>query len=237
MKYGIVVFPGSNCDRDCQMALDYLDMDGEMLWYDEKHDLSGYGCIIIPGGFSYGDYLRAGAMAAVTPIMDSIEEFANNGGLVIGICNGFQVLLERGLLPGAMVPNRELNFKCEYVNIRVDNNRTPFSQDFTDGEVFSLPIAHQEGNYYYPGNPEDISGQVVFRYCSEDGETTDESNPNGSWRNVAGLANREGNVLGMMPHPERAVEAILGNSITAGQKVFTSIARFLDEGVGWTDER
>lgn len=236
MKFGIVVFPGSNCDRDCVTALNSLGFVAEMLWYADRHDLSSYGCIILPGGFSYGDYLRAGAMAAVTPIMDSVEEFAARGGLVLGICNGFQVLLERGLLPGAMVPNKGMNFICKYVNLRVENVNTPFTADYRPGEVISMPIAHQEGNYYYPGSWHEIEGQVVFRYTTPEGKVTVDSNPNGSWQNVAGITNKERNILGMMPHPERAVEAILGAGETDGARIFTSIVKSVLREVGYSGQ-
>jgi phosphoribosylformylglycinamidine synthase len=224
VRFGVVVFPGSNCDYDCYYVLrNVLKKKVDFIWHKEKN-LSGYDCLILPGGFSYGDYLRTGAIARFSPIMKSIEEFAKKGGLVIGICNGFQVLLEAGLLPGAMLRNKTLNFICKFVNIRVENNSVPYTYLCQQGQVLSIPIAHIEGNYY--ANDEIIesleeNNQIVFRYCDERGELSEDSNPNGSKGSIAGICNREGNILGMMPHPERASESILGSD--DGRLIFESL--------------
>jgi phosphoribosylformylglycinamidine synthase len=224
VRFGVVVFPGSNCDYDCYYVLrNVLKKKVDFIWHKEKN-LSGYDCLILPGGFSYGDYLRTGAIARFSPIMKSIEEFAKKGGLVIGICNGFQVLLEAGLLPGAMLRNKTLNFICKFVNIRVENNSVPYTYLCQQGQVLSIPIAHIEGNYY--ANDEIIesleeNNQIVFRYCDKRGELSEDSNPNGSKGSIAGICNREGNILGMMPHPERASESILGSD--DGRLIFESL--------------
>ena len=224
MKFGIPVYPGSNCDRDVGWVVEkVLGHEAVYLWHKER-ELKGVDCVIIPGGFSYGDYLRAGAMAKLSPITEAIYEFAQRGGLVMGICNGFQILLEAGLLPGAMLPNESLTFICKFVHLRVENDSTPFTHLYKKGEVLRIPIAHAEGNYTCP---EDVlkeieeNGQVVLRYSSPEGEVTRDYNPNGSLNNIAGICNREGNVFGLMPHPERASEAILGS--TDGLKMFQSI--------------
>ncbi len=224
MKFGVVTFPGSNCDYDAYAAVRHiLKEDVEFLWH-KSEDLLGCDVVILPGGFSYGDYLRAGAIARFSPIMNKVIPFANQGGLVIGICNGFQVLTECGLLPGALMRNDHLRFSCKFVNLRVENNQTVFSGACHKGEILSIPIAHGEGNYYnFTGEIESLeaNAQVVFRYVDTSGKVTPEANPNGSINNIAGIVNREGNVLGMMPHPERAVESVLGS--TDGLKVFESI--------------
>ena len=190
--------------------------------------MSGYDCLLLPGGFAYGDYLRAGAIARFSPVMEAVEKFARAGGLVLGICNGFQVLLECGLLPGAMLKNESLQFRCMYVNLRVENNSTAFTNTLTPGQVVRIPIAHGEGNYYADertlGDLEK-KGRILFRYCDMDGRVTRESNPNGATRNIAGILNEEGNVAGMMPHPERAYQAVLGSA--DGLEVFRSIAAFI----------
>jgi len=224
MKIGVVVFPGSNCDHDCQHVFhDVLRQSVEMIWHKETL-LSGLDAIVIPGGFSYGDYLRTGAIARFSPVMRAVKEFANNGGLVIGICNGFQILLDAGLLPGAMLRNRSLHFVCKDVYVRVENAATPFTGSCMPGQVLKIPIAHAEGNYYT--DPVTWAGlqanaQVVFRYCMPDGSVTAEANSNGSVDNIAGIRNAEGNVLGMMPHPERCAEEILGNE--DGRLIFVSM--------------
>lgn len=224
MRFGVVVFPGSNCDYDCYYVLgNVLQKEVSFIWHKERN-LSGYDCLVLPGGFSYGDYLRTGAIARFSPIMKSIEKFAKKGGLVIGICNGFQVLLEAGLLPGAMLRNRTLNFICRFVNIRVENNSVPYTYLCRQGQVLSIPIAHIEGNYYADdGTIESLeeNNQIVFRYCDERGELCEDSNPNGSKGSIAGICNREGNILGMMPHPERASESILGSD--DGRLIFESV--------------
>jgi phosphoribosylformylglycinamidine synthase len=224
MRFGIVTFPGSNCDHDCHWVVSrVLGEDAEYVWYQEK-DLSGLDCIILPGGFSYGDYLRAGALVRFSPVMDSIRKFSAHGGLVLGICNGFQILLEAGLLPGAMMKNRNLKFICQYVYVKVERNDLPFTSTMKKGEILKIPIAHMEGNYFADTltlQYIDAHKQTVFRYCSPHGEVSDHHNPNGSIRNVAGICNEDGNVLGMMPHPERCCEAFLGSE--DGLKLFQSI--------------
>ncbi len=222
-KFGVVVFPGSNCDTDCYYAAELVGGQTSYIWHQEK-DVSKYDCVILPGGFSYGDYLRTGAVAKFSPVMDAILDFADKGGHVIGICNGFQILLEAGLLPGAMLRNRDLKFICRYVTLSIGNNDTAFTNKALSGEVVRMPIAHNEGNYYA-----DIAtlaemnanGQIILRYCDTHGELTAEANPNGSLENIAGIVNKQGNVFGMMPHPERAIEDILGSH--DGQLIFKSV--------------
>ena len=224
MKFGVVVFPGSNCDADAfHVCANVLGQPTVWLWHKD-HDLRDVDCVIFPGGFSYGDYLRSGAIARFSPLMGEVGEFAENGGIVLGICNGFQVLLELGLLPGAMLRNKHLKFLCRHVTIRVENEKTRFSNRAGKGRVLNIPIAHFDGNYYAP--PETLAeieknGQVVFRYCDAEGKLTDASNVNGSLNAIAGLMNKRGNVMGMMPHPERAAEAILGSE--DGRTIFESI--------------
>jgi phosphoribosylformylglycinamidine synthase len=219
MKFAVVVFPGSNCDRDCFHVISHvLDAPVEYVWHRDT-DLKGADCVVLPGGFSYGDYLRTGAIAKMSPVMDAVAEFARKGGPVLGICNGFQVLLETGMLPGAMLRNKTLNFVCKDTYLRSSrrkqaSTRTPFTSTLDDGEVIKLPIAHAEGNYFVDddGLAElRDNDQIVFEYCSKDGEVSEAFNPNGSVGNIAGICSREGNVVGMMPHPERAAEAVLGN--------------------------
>jgi phosphoribosylformylglycinamidine synthase len=215
VKIGVLVFPGSNCDHDCQHVFqDVLGQKVEMIWHKET-TVSGLDGIIIPGGFSYGDYLRTGAIARFSPVMNAVKEFAENGGLVMGICNGFQILLEAGLLPGAMLRNRSLHFVCKDVHVRVENAATAFTGACQPGQVLTIPVAHAEGNYYT--DPVTLAGlqanaQVVFRYCTSEGKVTAEANPNGSLDNIAGIRSAEGNVLGIMPHPERSAEELLGNA-------------------------
>jgi phosphoribosylformylglycinamidine synthase len=210
----VVVFPGSNCDADAYHACkDALGQPTTYLWHKD-HDLKGVDCVILPGGFSYGDYLRSGAIARFSPLMQELREFADKGGLVLGICNGFQVLLELALLPGAMLRNKNLKFLCQYVTIRLENEKTPFTRKGRNGQVLNIPIAHFDGNWYAP--PETLkevedNGQVVFRYCDPAGTLTEEANVNGSLHAIAGLCNKNRNVMGMMPHPERAVEPVLGS--------------------------
>ena len=224
MKFGVVTFPGSNCDYDAYAAVRFvLGEEVEFLWH-KSSDLQRSDVVILPGGFAYGDYLRAGAIARFSPIMHEVVRFARSGGLVIGICNGFQVLTEVGLLPGALIRNSHLRFSCKYVRLRVDNNTTPFTSVCKVGDILRVPIAHGEGSYYhFDGDIRKLeeSGRVVFRYVDREGEATARSNPNGSINNIAGITNDEGNVLGMMPHPERAVEDILGS--TDGLRVFESL--------------
>lgn len=224
MKFGIVVFPGSNCDRDCfYVVKNVLGQEAAYLWYKED-DLRKCDCIILPGGFSYGDYLRAGAIASRAPILNSIVEFSKKGGFVIGICNGFQVLTETGLLPGALMRNRDLTFVCKDVCLKVESTETPFTSKYDCGEVVKMPIAHMDGNYFADSEVIKMlkdNDQIVFKYSSSNGETKDEANPNGALENIAGICNKERNVLGMMPHPERCSEDILTG--VDGRDLFESI--------------
>ncbi len=214
MRAAVVVFPGSNCDRDAYHALrDVLGYEVDYVWHAERH-LDGYDLVVLPGGFSYGDYLRAGAIARFAPIMDAVRAYAERGGRVIGICNGFQILCEAGLLPGALTRNIGLKFICKHVYVRVENNATPFTRLFCKGEVLRLPIAHGEGRYVCDEmtlRQMEARGQIIFRYCAPDGSLSAEWNPNGSMHAIAGIANESFNVLGLMPHPERACEALLGS--------------------------
>lgn len=211
-RVAVVVFPGSNCDRDAMAAVESVGGEAVAVWHQSR-DLQHCGAVVLPGGFSYGDYLRAGAMAAHSPIMQAVRRHAERGGPVLGICNGFQVLLEIGLLPGAMLPNRSLRFMCKDVYLKVERAGSPLLGHLRAGQLLRLPIAHKEGNWF--AAPEAVerieaAGQVVLRYCNAAGEVIDEANPNGALRSVAGLVNREGNVLGMMPHPERRISSLLG---------------------------
>lgn len=225
MKFGIVLLPGSNCDHDAMHATrDVLGADAEFLWHKET-DLRGAECVIIPGGFAYGDYLRAGALAKFAPIMTAVQRHAAEGGLVMGICNGFQVLTEAGLLPGALMRNQHLRFLSRDVTIRTETTKTPFTRELEDGQKIRVPIAHGEGNYFADEAVLDAlerNDQIVFRYCDDEGRLTSEANPNGSSRNIAGICNERRNVLGLMPHPERCSEQILGN--IDGLAIFRSIA-------------
>jgi phosphoribosylformylglycinamidine synthase I len=229
MKFGIVMFPGSNCDRDTHHVLkNVLGQDTVFLWHKD-HDLKKADCVVLPGGFSYGDYLRSGAIARFSPLMQELKAFAKRGGRVIGICNGFQILLELGLLPGAMIRNKNLKFLCQFVHLRIENNRTDFTRAGKKGQVLKIPIAHFDGNYYAPENVYKRireNRQIVLRYSDADGKTTEEANVNGSMGSVAGIVNEKGNVLGMMPHPERASEAVLGSS--DGKIIFQSVIETLE---------
>jgi phosphoribosylformylglycinamidine synthase I len=224
----VVTFPGSNCDYDCYKAVrEQLGAEAVFLWHKE-HDLQGVDAVFLPGGFSYGDYLRAGAIASQSPIMREVKAFAEGGGLVAGICNGFQILCEAGLLPGALIRNRSLKFRSRAVHLKVENVETPFTSEYERGRVLEIPIAHGEGCYFAEEavlNELEAGGRVVFRYAEPDGRLTEAANPNGSARNIAGIVNAAGNVLGMMPHPERAVEALLGS--TDGLPLFRSMAGHL----------
>lgn len=215
MKFGVVVFPGSNCDQDAYYAVrDVLKQPVEYIWH-QSTDVSGFNCIILPGGFSYGDYLRTGAVARFSPVMNAIQDFADKGGRLIGICNGFQILCEAHLLPGALISNNGLRFRCKFLPVRVENNGTDFTNLCSKGQVLSIPIAHHGGNYYCdPDTLKELedNNRVILRYCDKSGNITEESNPNGSLNNIAGIINERGNVAGMMPHPERAVEQILGSA-------------------------
>jgi len=225
MKFGIVVLPGSNCDHDAvHVAKDVVGADAELLWHKDT-DLRGADCVVIPGGFAYGDYLRAGALAKFAPIMEPIRRHAAAGGLVLGICNGFQVLTEVGLLPGALMRNQHLRFLGRDVMIRTERTDTPFTSELEPGQILRVPIAHGEGNYFADDSTLDElerNGQVIFRYCDAEGRLTSDANPNGSARSIAGICNRERNVLGLMPHPERCSEGLLGNRDGLG--IFKSVA-------------
>ena len=224
MKFGIVVFPGSNCDEDAlHAARDLFGQDAEYLWHKDT-DLKGADVLILPGGFAHGDYLRTGAMARFSPIMGAVRAFAERGGPVLGICNGFQILLEAGLLPGAMLRNRSLKYRCEHVHLRVEQTDTPFTSAARSGQVLRIPIGHGEGNYFAP--PETLekmeaNRQVVLRYTDPAGRLDDNWNPNGSVNAIASVCNERRNVVGMMPHPERACEPLLGG--VDGRMIFESV--------------
>ncbi len=228
MIFGVVIFPGSNCDYDTYYVLkDVFNQKTTLLWHKDQ-DLRGVDCVVLPGGFSFGDYLRSGAIAKFSPLMQEMKAFALEGGLVLGICNGFQILLELGLLPGAMLRNKNLKFICQFVNIRIENTRTPFTNKGSRHQVLRIPIAHYEGNYF--ASSEKIqelktNKQIIFRYSDDSGYITEEANINGSKENIAGIINKEGNVLGMMPHPERASEVILGSD--DGRIIFESLINHL----------
>jgi phosphoribosylformylglycinamidine synthase len=225
MKFGVIIFPGSNCDQDSyHAAITSTGQKAVMLWH-ESHNLEGCDAIIVPGGFAYGDYLRTGAIARFAPIMQEVSKFAGSGGLVIGICNGFQILCEAGLLPGALMRNAGLKYVCKFVNLRVENTDTPFTNACKPDEVLRIPIGHMEGNYYCdPQTLEMLKRQnrIIFRYSTAGGQITAEANPNGSLENIAGIANEGKNVLGMMPHPDRCSEGLLGSA--DGAKIFQSMA-------------
>lgn len=232
MRFGVVVFPGSNCDADCYHALkDVMGKDTEYIWH-KAMNLDSFDCIVLPGGSSYGGYLRRGAIAKVSPVMERVVEFAKAGKPVIGISDGFHILTEAGLLPGAMLRNKSMKFICDNVHIRVENAGTPFTGSCSKGQVLKMPIAHGDGSYYVDSDTlkeMKKNNQVVFRYCNPGGEVTDAVNTNGSLQNIAGICNREGNVLGMMPHPERCVEEILGGR--DGKVIFQSIINYLEGGM------
>ncbi len=227
MKFGVVIFPGSNCDRDMIYVLEnILKQKVEILWHKE-HDLRGCDMIILPGGFSYGDYLRSGAIARFSPIMNEVQEFADKGGLVFGICNGFQILCESHLLPGALLHNNNHKFICKNVFIRTETDESLITSKLKIGQVLKIPVAHGEGRYYADEvtlNEMEEKKRVLFRYCNERGEVTDIANPNGSANHIAGICNAGRNVFGMMPHPERAADAILGN--TDGLLIFQSVLQY-----------
>jgi len=225
VKFGVVVFPGSNCDHDAYHVLSkHVGQPVDFIWHQET-DLRCYDAVVLPGGFSYGDYLRAGALARFSPVMKAIKQFAADGKFVFGICNGFQILCEAGLLPGVLMRNSNLHFICKHVNLRVENPDTPFTAALDPDKILSMPIAHAEGNYTCDDetfHELEENGQIVFRYCDEKGEITDEANPNGARSNIAGICNLDRNVLGMMPHPERACEELLGSN--DGRDIFRSLA-------------
>jgi phosphoribosylformylglycinamidine synthase len=229
MTVGVVVFPGSNCDHDTYHVLTHVHgQEARFVWHKDT-DLSGLDAVILPGGFSYGDYLRTGAIARFSPVMRAVGEFAERGGPVLGICNGFQILQEAGLLPGAMLRNRGLKFISQPVHIRVEGSDTPLTAGLAEGTVLTMPIAHGEGNFYLPDEELDRlegEGRVVFRYTTRDGRLEDAANVNGSSRAIAGVCNRARNVVGLMPHPERASEAELGS--TDGRRIFEALVRVLE---------
>ena len=228
MKFGVIVFPGSNCDHDAYHVISkHVGQPVDFIWHRDT-DLSTYDAVIIPGGFSYGDYLRAGALARFSPVMAEVKKFAQSGRFVLGICNGFQILCEAGLLPGALIRNRDLHFICEHVYVRVATADTPFTNELPAGAVLRLPIAHADGNYICDDNTFaelKRDARIIFNYCDKDGNITEASNPNGSRGNIAGICNAGRNVLGLMPHPERACEDLLGSS--DGREVFSSLAATL----------
>ena len=224
MRFGILVFPGTWSDADCYYQVkNVLGQDAEYVWHREE-SLDGIDCVILPGGFSYGDYLRAGAIARFSPVMNALNDFASEGGLVVGICNGFQVLCEAGLLPGVLMRNAHLEYRCQWTNLRTERTDTPFTTRCSPRQNLRIPVSHGEGNYYADSDTLDRlerNGQVLFRYCDDAGQITDSCNPNGSARNIAGIINEGGNVLGMMPHPERSCEPLLGSD--DGNHIFLSI--------------
>jgi phosphoribosylformylglycinamidine synthase I len=224
VTFAVIVFPGSNCDHDAYHVVKHVfEQEARFVWHKDTH-VGDVDVVIVPGGFSYGDYLRSGAIARFSPIMKDVVRFANEGGLVMGICNGFQVLCESGLLPGALMRNESLRFACKDVYLRTETTGTPFTNALREGQVLKIPIAHGEGNYYAGKDVLDrleANGQVVFRYCDAAGQVNASANPNGSARSIAGIVNAQRNVLGMMPHPERCAESVLGNS--DGAQIFRSV--------------
>jgi phosphoribosylformylglycinamidine synthase subunit PurQ / glutaminase len=224
MKFGVIIFPGSNCDHDAFWTIQHVAQQPVTFLWHESKDLENCDAVIVPGGFAYGDYLRTGAIAKFSPVMESVRKFAAGGGIVLGICNGFQILCESGLLPGALMRNVGLKYVCKAVTVRVENTETPFTNACAKGEVLTIPIGHMEGNYYC--DPETLEAlrkenRIVFRYCSPAGEIDAMANPNGSLDNIAGICSAGGNVVGMMPHPERSAEPELGG--TDGLKIFRSM--------------
>jgi phosphoribosylformylglycinamidine synthase len=229
VSFGVIVFPGANCDHDAYHAAKHVAaQDATFLWHEDE-SVGDVDVVIVPGGFSYGDYLRSGAIAQFSPIMEDVVRFANDGGLVLGICNGFQILCEAGLLPGTLMRNESLRFTCKDTTLRVETSETPFTAAMQSGQVVTFPVAHGEGRYYADDDVLDAleaHGQVVFRYAEADGTVTEAANPNGSVHNIAGITNRAGTVCGLMPHPERCVEALLGND--DGRLVFDSLVHHLE---------
>ena len=223
MKASVIVFPGSNCDRDIQLALEQFQITTTMVWHQET-SLPKCDLVVLPGGFSYGDYLRCGSMASKSKVMNEVVLHANNGGYVFGICNGFQVLTESGLLPGALLRNNKLKFICKDVHVKTANNQTAFTKKISENKILTIPIAHNEGNYF--ASKEEIQSlkdndQIVFQYCDKEGNISGESNPNGSFLNIAGITNKNKNILGMMPHPERVIDSLLGG--IDGEGIFQSL--------------
>jgi phosphoribosylformylglycinamidine synthase len=238
MKFGVIVFPGSNCDHDCYHVLKHLfNQDVAYVWHKEDN-LKDFDAVILPGGFSYGDYLRTGAIARFSPVMNAVVDFAEQGGMVFGICNGFQILCEAGLLPGALMRNRSRRFVCKFVHLKVENNDTAFTNSCEVGEVLTVPIAHAEGLYYADQATLALlnrNRQILFRYSEADGRITESANPNGSLHNIAGILNESGNVMGMMPHPDRCAEAILKSA--DGAKIFASMVCWSEKAMQITLER
>jgi len=232
MKFGVIVFPGSNCDMDVYHVVDQVIGEPvDYVWYREQ-ELSDYDCLVLPGGFSYGDYLRAGAIAKLSPVMEPLREFIDDGGYVLGICNGFQLLCEAGLLPGALHTNDTLKFECRWVTLRVDSNLSVFTRHIPEGTLLRMPIAHAEGNYYVvPSQLRELKSndQVVLRYVDGSGRVSAEANPNGSVDGIAAICNERGNVMGMMPHPERCAESLLG--CTDGRLIVESVLTELRETI------
>jgi phosphoribosylformylglycinamidine synthase subunit PurQ / glutaminase len=228
MRFGVIIFPGSNCDQDSyHAAITSTGQQATFLWH-ESHDLENADAILVPGGFAYGDYLRTGAIARFAPIMEQVAKFAESGGLVLGICNGFQILCEAGLLPGALMRNAGLKYICKFVDLRVENAETPFTNACRQGDVLRIPIGHMEGNYYCDAQTLETlkrQNRIVLRYSTPDGQVTLQANPNGSLDNIAGICNEGRNVMGMMPHPDRCSEALLGSD--DGAKIFKSVAMAL----------
>jgi phosphoribosylformylglycinamidine synthase I len=228
VRFGVVVFPGTNCEMDTYHALkEVLGVETKYIWHQER-DLSQFDAVVLAGGFAYGDYLRTGAIARYSPVMESVTEFASEGRLVLGICNGFQILCEAGLLPGALQRNNHLQFRCAWTHLKVENNATAFTGRCTEGQVLRVPVNHGEGNYF--ADEETLAAlnqnrQILLRYCDADGNTVAAASPNGSLENIAGIINKQGNVMGLMPHPERACEAILGSE--DGKQIFTSMVTYL----------
>ena len=223
MRVAVITFPGSNCDQDCVRSVELAGGSARYVWHREV-SLGDGDAVIVPGGFAHGDYLRPGAIARFSPIMDAVIDFARGGGLVVGICNGFQVLCEAGLLPGALLRNRSLRFQSHDCHMRVERADTPYTTEYRVGQVIGMPLSHADGNYYADAETLamlEAEGRVVFRYCDADGAVTPEANPNGALNNIAGVANARGNVLGMMPHPDRAIEAVLGS--VDGLPMFVSL--------------
>ena len=232
-RFGVLVFPGSNCDHDAlSAARDAMGQEARYIWHKEE-SIGDVDVVLVPGGFSYGDHLRAGAIARFSPVMESVKQFAAEGGLVAGICNGFQVLCESGLLPGTLARNDSLRFICKEVTLKVENAETPFTRAMQEGQTLRVPVAHGEGRYYADDETLDrleANGQVLFRYASADGDASGEANPNGSVRGIAGIANERGNVLGMMPHPERCADPLIGSG--DGRLFFQSMVEHLQEQAG-----
>jgi phosphoribosylformylglycinamidine synthase len=231
MQFAVLQFPASNCDQDCVHAVEVLGHTARLVWHKDS-ELGAVDAVIIPGGFSYGDYLRCGAIAQLSPVMAAVRAFAEKGGLVLGICNGFQILCETGLLPGALVRNRDLSFHCEQVHLKIANYKTPFTREIPDGKILRIPIAHGEGCFY--ADPDTLAvmqekGQILWQYCDADGALTDVANPNGSLLNIAGICNAEGNVAGLMPHPDRAMEDVLGSA--DGRWILESMLAHLQQGI------